>query len=142
MRRLSNTFLTIGAIFSFVSAGTLIVSAIVCFALCNPGFMGIIEEGLKDHVSAEELKAIMIGITAGFIGTGVCFIFLGQFGIPAGIVALKAKKNPTNGLLIATIVLSVVAGIEFSLAGGILGLIRNARERRNARRAQQVVDAK
>ena len=143
MRRLSNTFLVIGAVFSFVYAGIFLISAIVCFALCNPGFLGMIQEALKEHVSPEAADGIMIGMTAGFITAGVCFLFIGGLGIPSGIVALKAKKNPTTGLLVANIVLSALSCTEFNMAGGILGLIRNARERRNERRAaQQVVDAK
>ena len=141
MRRLSNTFLTIGAILSFVYAGIFLTAAISCFALCNPGFLGFLEDVIREHVSEEELKGIMIAIPAALITSGVCFLFFGGFGIPSGIVGFKAKRNPTNGLLIANIVLGSLALTEFNVAGGILGLIRNARERRNERRAQKVIDA-
>ena len=45
----------------------------------------------------------------------------------SGIFAVKAKKNASKGALILAIVFSALSCTEFGIAGGILGLIANAR---------------
>ena len=61
-------------------------------------------------------------------------------GVPAAIVNFVGSKNQSKGLLIACIILNYFSGSYFGIAGGIVGLIANARENKQAQNSN-VVDA-
>ena len=140
MRRISRTMLMVGMIFAFVLIGIFAMSAIGCFVLASP-LMKDAWMKAAEEAGAENPEMMVMGINAGMIALGVTFILLAGLSIPTAIVAKKGRDNPTSGLLVANIVMGAVCGTYFSIAGGVLGLIANKREERNARRAK-VIDAK
>ena len=140
MRRLSNTFLTIGAVLAFVFAGVLILTSIIFFVIGSPAFAEMFREGLEENAnySGEDINTAVLAFQLAFTICGVAFIMVGVLRIPSGVIAILAKKNPTKGLLIANIVLGALCGCYFNIAGGVIGLIYNGKL---ARREVKVVDA-
>ena len=141
MRKLSNTFLTIGGILSFVFVGLFIVLAIVCFVVSSPVGTDLVKDWVANHPEQSDLTPEQAAklFSAAFVACGILFLFISAFAVPSGIVAFKAKQKPTHGILVANIVFGALSGTSFNIAGGILGLIRNNREERNARN-NKVVD--
>ena len=117
MRRLSNVFLTISAVMSFIFLAGFAIAAIVMFA----------SAGLGGLVAEEGGEAAGIAYAAGMITGGVVLLMFAVMALLSGIFAVKAKKNASKGALILAIVFSALSCTEFGIAGGILGLIANAR---------------
>ena len=141
MRRLSNTFLTVGMILAIILGVTFLSAAIVLFIMASPVCENVLRKIIEEipDKGDKTIETIILVVQGLLIGWGVGCIFVGGFAIPSAIVASKAKKNPTDGLLIANIVLGCF-GSSFNIAGGILGLIYNARVRRNERRAAKAAN--
>ena len=137
MRRLSNTFLLVGGILSFVLLGCFVLAAIGCFLFNIPMIVDLVREALLQVMTPEAANKTIMAIQAGSIASGVFFLLFAALCIPSGVVAMKARNNPSRGLLVANIVFGLISCAEFNAAGGILGLIRNAREERNQRRAEK-----
>ena len=140
MRRISRTMLMVGMVFAYIAIGMCLLAAIACIIVgvlpaMKEVWITVAEEG---HFNNPEAFATMMMVY--FIIFGVVFIFVGCMSIPTAIISSKARENHSTGLLIASIILGATCGTYFSVAGGILGLIANARERRNARR-NNVIDA-
>ena len=75
------------------------------------------------------------------LSCGIVLLIYGALCVAAAIVDSKALKETSRGRYIACIVLGAMT-TGFAMAGGILGLIADARIRRNqAREQQEVVDA-
>ena len=143
MAKLSKTFLLIGAILSLVLVGTFIICGIVFLVFSSPAIKDMLVELLEkaeihtDVPGTPEEQAA--AIQAIFLAFGLVFMFLSLFSLASAIVAFAARKKPSTGLLVANIVLGLMSG-EFNAAGGILGIIANARIERNNRRSN-IVDA-
>jgi len=120
LRRLSKTFLTINAVFSFVFLGLFALCAIIFFIVGSPL--------VADAVANEGGQAAGTAYTAGMYTGGVIFLSIAIFALISGIYSNKAKTTTEKGVLIAAIVFSAISCTEFGVAGGILGLIANSRE--------------
>ena len=48
---------------------------------------------------------------------------IAAFCVPSGIVALKARQNPTHGMLVANIVFGALGGTYVVILAAIFGLI-------------------
>ena len=143
MRRISRTMLMVGMVFAFISIGVCLLAAIgfivtACLPVMQDVWLKIAEEA---HMESPEAFAIFM--TSMLITFGVVMIFIAGLSIPTAVVAKKARsqEEPSNGILIANIVLGFVCGTYFSVAGGILGFIANKRIERNRRR-ENIIDAK
>lgn len=143
MRRISRTMLMIGMIFAYVSIGVCLLAAISFIITGSLPVMQDVWHKVAEEAKMENPDAFAIIMTSMLITSGVVLIFVAGLSIPTAIVAKKARatEEPTNGILIANIVLGFVCGTYFSVAGGILGIIANKRIERNRRRAG-VIDAK
>ena len=129
MRKLSKTFLTISAVLSFICAGIFLIVGIIMIAAGAIGAPAIAEAEQGSDVAA----AAYLG---GMIGGAVVFFFLAVFALVSGIVSNKAKATQAMGNLICAIVFSAISCTWLGVAGGILGLVANSREKNSG-----VVDA-
>ena len=137
MRKLSNAFLLVGGIIAFVLMACFLLGALACFLFNVPIVVEMVHEALLHFMTPEEAEKAVLAAQAGSIAGGVTLIFFAALCIPSGVVALKARNNPTQGLLVANIVFGLISCSEFNVAGAILGLIRNAREERNQKREEK-----
>ncbi len=117
MRRLSNVFLTINAVFAFIFVFLFGVFSIVFFA-GNVFNEAILEEGGEAASAAYKL---------GMNFAGGVFVFIAIMSLISGIVSLTAKNSRSKGTLIVAMVFSLLSCTEFGVAGGILGLIATSR---------------
>ena len=96
-----------------------------------------VESGNVNSNYDPEVAATIVQATA--LSCGIALLIVGIVCVVSAVVASKALKDCTRRRYIAAIVLgSMTSG--FTLAGGILGLIADARIRRNKAREQQVVE--
>lgn len=143
MARLSRTFLLVGGIIGLVLVGVLLLCSAPFFVFSAPFFKEYIVQGLESGASQssfpgtpeEQATAIQIMLLC----FGICSAVWIIPSVLCSLFSFKARKNPTKGALIVSIVFgSIVTG--FTVAGGILGLIAKARQERNDRR-NNIVDA-
>ena len=93
-----------------------------------------VESGNVNSDYAPEVAATIVQVTA--LSCGITLLIAGLVCVASAIVASKALKDCTRRRYIAAIVLgSMTTG--FTLAGGILGVIADARIRRNQAREQK-----
>ena len=123
MLRLSNTFLRVNAILSYVFAGFFGLAAIIFFIVGSP---------LISDLIAEESEVGAVAYSTSMYVSGGIFLALTVMAILSGIFSNKAKSQVKNDLIIA-IVFSALSGTEFGVAGGILGLVAAARQARKDR---------
>ena len=123
MLRLSNTFLRVNAILSYVFAGLFGLAAIIFFIVGSP---------LISDLIAEESEVGAVAYSTSMYVSGGIFLALTVMAILSGIFSNKAKSQVKNDLIIA-IVFSALSGTEFGVAGGILGLVAAARQARKDR---------
>ena len=143
MRRISRTMLMVGMVFAFISIGVCLLAAIgFIVTACIPAMQDVWLK-IAEEAHMESPDAFAIFMTSMLITFGVVMIFIAGLSIPTAVVAKKARsqEEPSNGILIANIVLGFVCGTYFSVAGGILGFIANKRIERNRRR-ENIIDAK
>ena len=142
MSKLSKTFLLIGAILSLIVAVTMVICGIVFLAFSAPAVKEYIIELLEQaeiHTDIPGTPAEQAAsIQTIFMSIGIVFMIWAVVCVISAVVAFVGRNKQTNGLLVANIVLGLFSG-EFNTAGGILGLIANARIERNNRR-NNVVD--
>ena len=137
MKKLSNTFIKIVVILSLVIVGLLLLSGIVCIVLgVLPPIHDAIREGYDPSANpngfpdADTAVYFYLGMMVGAGAT--CLLFV-PLCIANAVVSNKASKEPSKGRYIACIILGSMTS-KFTLAGGILGLIAQAREDRNKNR--------
>lgn len=143
MRRLSRAFLLVGMILAFVFIGVFALTAIGFFVAAAPFTKDIFMKAFESsgaNSSFDDPETAYLVYQIVLVICGVVMLVLAGLCIPTAVVTSKARKNPARGLLVATIVFSVICGTYFGIAGAILGLIANKREERNNRR-NNVVDA-
>ncbi|MBQ6731300.1 MAG: hypothetical protein IJR08_05275 [Bacilli bacterium] len=138
MRKVSRILLLVGGILAIVTAASLLVTAIILFASGSPLLTQFLEPIFKEQ-GIEDPEKITLAIQIASITMGVFFLIMALCGVPATIVNFAARKNQNKGLLIACIILNYLSGSYFGIAGGITGLIANAREER--RNGNNVTDA-
>ena len=123
MRRLSQTFLRVNAVLSYVFAGLFALAAIIFFVVGSPLISDLIAEESREGAAA---YAISMNISGGI------FLALTAMAILSGVFSGKARSQEKNALIMA-IVFSALSGTEFGVAGGIIGLIANAKQARQDR---------
>ena len=139
MRKVSRILLLVGGILAIVTAASLLVTAIILFASGSPLLTQFLEPILKEQ-GIDDPEKITLAIQAASIAMGVFFLLMAICGVPAAVVNFAARKNQSKGLLIACIILNYLSGSYFGIAGGIVGLIANAREKKQVQNSN-VVDA-
>ena len=123
MRNLSKTFLRVNAVLSYVFAGLFALGAIIFFITGSPLISDLIAEKSEEGATA---YAISMYVSGGI------FLGLTVMAIISGVYSNKASNQEKNTLILA-IVFSALSGTEFGVAGGIIGLIANARQARQDR---------
>lgn len=145
MKRISNTMLRIGMILCIV-CGALLIFTVPFLITCGVSprihqmIVEAVESGNVNSDYAPEVAATIV--QSMLLGTGIGLLIYGALCVAAAIVDSKALKETSRGRYIACIVLGAMT-TGFAMAGGILGLIADARIRRNQAREQQaeVIDA-
>ena len=134
MKKIGNIMLLVAGIYTIVGAISCLASAIICFVfsspLLTPEIIKAIEAG-QIHSSfpgtpAEIAAQIQIMLLVGGI---VCAVEI-LFSAACAFIAFFGRIKQTEGLYIANIVLGVVNGSPFSIAGGVLGVIATAKEKK------------
>jgi len=120
MRRLSGTFLRVNTVLSYIFAGLFGLAAIIFFIVGSP---------LISDAIAQESEAAAVAYTTSMMTSGVIFLVLTVMAILSGVFSGKAASQTKNDLIMA-IVFSALSGTEFGVAGGIIGLIANAKQAR------------
>ena len=123
MRNLSKTFLRVNAVLSYVFAGLFALAAIIFFVVGSPLISDLIAEESREGAAA---YAISMNVSGGI------FLALTAMAILSGVFSGKARSQEKNALIMA-IVFSALSGTEFGVAGGIIGLIANAKQARQDR---------
>ena len=123
MRNLSKTFLKVNAVLSYVFAGLFALGAIIFFITGSPLISDLIAEKSEEGAAA---YAISMYVSGGI------FLGLTVMAIISGVYSNKASNQEKNTLILA-IVFSALSGTEFGVAGGIIGLIANAKQARQDR---------
>ena len=123
MRNLSKTFLRVNAVLSYVFAGLFALAAIIFFVVGSPLISDLIAEESREGAAA---YAISMNVSGGI------FLALTAMAILSGVFSGKASSQEKNALIMA-IVFSALSGTEFGVAGGIIGLIANAKQARQDR---------
>ena len=123
MRNLSKTFLRVNAVLSYVFAGLFALAAIIFFVVGSPLISDLIAEESREGATA---YAISMNVSGGI------FLALTAMAILSGVFSGKAESQEKNALIMA-IVFSALSGTEFGVAGGIIGLIANAKQARQDR---------
>ena len=123
MRNLSKTFLRVNAVLSYVFAGLFALAAIIFFVVGSPLISDLIAEESREGATA---YAISMNVSGGV------FLALTAMAILSGVFSGKAGSPEKNALIMA-IVFSALSGTEFGVAGGIIGLIANAKQARQDR---------
>ena len=139
MRKVSKILLLVGGILAIVTAVSLLITAIILFASGSPLLTQFLEPLLKEQ-GIDDPEKITLAIQVATVTMGVFFLLMALCGVPAAIVNFVGSKKQSKGLLIACIVLNYFSGSYFGIAGGIVGLIANAREKKQAQNSN-VVDA-
>ena len=144
MAKLSKTFLLIGGILAILLLVTFLALSAVFIALGSPMTTEVIRQLLEEGSINSDLPGTIeeqiAAIQIIFVSIGVVFACFVPFEIASIIVAFKGRKSFTKGLLTANIVFGILSASSFNIAGGIIGLIANARIERNNRNSN-VVDA-
>ena len=142
MNRISNTMLRIGMILCIISAASLIFCVPFFITMgVSPRIHQMIVEAVENgSVNSDYAPEIAAGIVQGvLLASGIVCLIYGGLCVAGAIVPSKTLKEATRGRYIACIVLGLMT-TNFATAGGILGLIYQARVARNERR-QKVIDA-
>ena len=136
MGKISNTMLKIGMILSIVCSAILLFTSPFLITIgVSPHIREMIIEGVKNgDINSDYAPEIAAAIVQGLaLGAGITYVLLGALCVADAIVASLTLKEPSRGRYIACIVLGTMS-TNFTIAGGILGLIYSARVERNKRR--------
>ena len=107
----------------------------------SPRIHQMIAEAVRNgDVNSEYAPDVAAGVFQGImLGYGIFCLIYGALCVASAIVSSKTLREPSRGRYIACIVMGCMS-TGFSIAGGVLGLIYQARVARNERR-QQAIDA-
>ena len=140
MKRISNTMLRIGMILSIIAGATLIfvtpflivtgVSTRIHEMIVEAVTNGDVHSDYDPEVAATVIQSMLLTY-------GIITLIFGAICIAAAIVDSKALKEGSTGRYIACIILGSMS-TGFAIAGGILGLIADARIRRNQARETSI----
>ena len=139
MEKASRTLLRIAVIFGTI-LGALVLACVPCLIVlgASPAIKDMLVEAITSgdvnvhsdfDLTAEQIATliqVVLLVTAGLL------IYLGAICVANAIISSKARNNPTEGLMIAAIITGALS-TDFSLVGGIFGLIC---VKRRARRKQ------
>ena len=127
LKKVSEVFLILGEIFSFVYMAGFIIAAVVFFIggspVCHDLIVKLIEEGNINSSFAGTPEEVAIYVQIVLISTGITFVIWAVLTLVNALVAMKARKNPSKGAYIANIILGLLSCVELNLIGGIFGLI-------------------
>lgn len=127
MQKASKTLLLVATIVSTV-VGALII-ALVPFLIVL-GVSPTIANMLREAINSGEIKndssipvdTVILILQTIFVVTGVILALLGASCVVNAIISSKARRAPTRNLFVACIITGALS-TNFSLVGGILGLI-------------------
>ena len=142
MNRISNVMLRVGMILCIICAVTLLFCTPFLITMgVSPRIHQMIVEAVENgSVDSDYAPEIAAGIVQGvMLATGIFSLIYGALCVATAVVSSKTLREPTRGRYIACIVLGCMS-TGFAIAGGVLGLIYQARVARNQRR-QKVIDA-
>lgn len=142
MKRISNTMLRVGMILSIVCGALLIFcSPFLITTGVSPRIHEMLAEAVRNgDINSEYAPDIAAGVVQTILLTyGIFCLVCGGLCIAAAIVDSKTLKEPTRGRYIACIVLGTMS-TGFAIAGGVLGLIADSRQRRRDAR-ENIIDA-
>ena len=142
MNRISNTMLRIGMILCIICGAILLFCMPFLITMgVSPHIHEMIVEAVRNgDVNSDYAPDVAAGVFQGImLGYGIFCLIYGALCVAAAIVSSKTLREPSRGRYIACIVMGCMS-TGFSVAGGILGLIYQARVARNERR-QKVIDA-
>ena len=137
MKRLSRIFLTIAGVFHIVNGATfLIVSvaltvfSIVAFVGGGIGLFQYFQEQIGEGTGADIANGtvILIGVLYLFIAT--IFVGFGIVSFIASKVTFKARNIGEKANFVASIVFGAIFDVGFGIAGGILGIIAENKEKK------------
>ena len=136
MKNLSRIFLRIGAIFGIIYAASFLLVTLMFAIFASPAFKDVLVEGFANgtaHSSFEgtpqaqaEAVQIMFLIMAISFGVG------GAVEVASTVFSFRAIKQPNETSLILAIVFGAISATSFPVAGGILGLINDGKEKRRS----------
>ena len=142
MNRISNTMLRIGMILCIICGAILLFCMPFLITMgVSPHIHEMIAEAVRNgDVNSDYAPDVAAGVFQGImLGYGIFCLIYGALCVASAIVSSKTLREPSRGRYIACIVMGCMS-TGFSIAGGILGLIYQARVARNERR-QQAIDA-
>lgn len=142
MNRISNVMLRVGMILCIICAATLLFCTPFLITMgVSPHIHEMIAEAVRNgDINSEYAPDVAAGVFQGImLGYGIFCLIYGALCVAAAVVASKTLREPTRGRYIACIVFGTMT-TGFATAGGILGLIYQARVARNERR-QKAIDA-
>lgn len=142
MNRISNTMLRIGMILCIICGAILLFCMPFLITMgVSPHIHEMIAEAVRNgDVNSDYAPDVAAGVFQGImLGYGIFCLIYGALCVAAAVVSSKTLREPSRGRYIACIVMGCMS-TGFSVAGGILGLIYQARVARNERR-QKVIDA-
>lgn len=137
MKRASDILLKISYIFGLVMGILLLVSFVptICIAFlpeAREAFIQVLENNGADF--GDDPEAIALIVQLSIVCYSLVFVFLGTLCIVDAVISKKALNEPSKNRYIACIILGAMS-VEFSLIGGILGLV--ALNRENNRKQQE-----
>ncbi len=144
MKRISNTMLRVGMILCIVCGALLLFMTPFLIATgvsprIHDMIVEAVESGNVNSDYAPEVAATIVQSVS--LSCGIVLLIYGALCVAAAIVNSKTLREASRGRYIACIVLGTMT-TGFAMAGGILGLIADARIRRNqVNEQQEVVDA-
>ena len=142
MNRISNVMLRVGMILCIICGALLLFCTPFLITMgVSPRIHEMIAEAVRNgDVNSEYAPDVAAGVFQGImLGYGIFCLIYGALCVASAIVSSKTLREPSRGRYIACIVMGCMS-TGFSIAGGILGLIYQARVARNERR-QKVIDA-
>ena len=133
MKKASKIILIVSGIIAILAAVTYLVVGIACFSLGQNLTDAIIKavEGSPEY-SGMPYEDLVNLVNSAKVVAGAVFILAGVFACINAVICFMANKKETKGLYIATIVFGVISSTLVSLVGGILGLIANTNENKQA----------
>lgn len=136
MKNLSRIFLRIGAILAIV-CGAIFVALTVMFAIfASPAFKDALMEGFKNgtaHSSYEgSIEDQTFAVQIMFLIMAISFGITGALEIASAVISFKAISKPSENVLVLAIVFGALSGTTFPIAGGVVGLIAEGKEKRRA----------
>ena len=125
MKRASDILLKIAQIFGLVMGILLLISFVpMILVACMPEVRDGVIQAMQENGAefGDDTEYIVTLYQVMIVVYSMLFVYLGIMCIVDAAIARKAMTEPSRGRYIACIVLGAMS-IDFSLVGGILGLI-------------------